>query len=74
MSQKIITVFGATGLQGGSVLKALIKSDQFLVRAITRNAKSDKAMQLATLKNVTIQEADLNDRPSIDKCIKGSYA
>ena len=73
MSQKIITVFGATGLQGGSVLKTLIKSDEFIVRAITRNAKSDKAMQLATLKNVTVQEADLNDRPSIDKCIKGSY-
>jgi putative NADH-flavin reductase len=70
---KIITVFGATGNQGGSVLKALVKNDTFNVRAITRNANSDKAKHLASLKNVTVQEADLNDRSSLDKSMKGSY-
>ena len=70
---KLITVFGATGMQGGSVIKSLIQTDQFLVRAITRNAKSEKAMKLATLKNVTVQEADLNDRSSLDKSLKGAY-
>ena len=70
---KVITVFGATGSQGGSVLRALVNSDKFHIRAITRNAKSDKAKHLAELKNVTVQEADLNNRASLDKSLKGSY-
>lgn len=46
-SPKIIVVFGATGLQGGSVVKYLKDDDKFKVRAVTRNADSDKAKQLA---------------------------
>ena len=30
-------------------------------------------MQLATLKNVTVQEADLNDPKSLDRVLKGVY-
>jgi len=41
--KKIIVVFGATGLAGGSVAKFLLEDGQFAVRAITRNANSDKA-------------------------------
>jgi nucleoside-diphosphate-sugar epimerase len=70
---KIITVFGATGNQGGSVLIALLKNDTFHVRAITRNANSDKAKQLAVLKNVDVHEADLNDRQSLDTSMRGAY-
>src|SRR6218665_1504990 len=46
-SPKIIVVFGATGLQGGSVVKYLKDDDKFKVRAVTRNADSEKAKQLA---------------------------
>ncbi|MFD1560275.1 NmrA/HSCARG family protein [Paraburkholderia silviterrae] len=36
-SQKIIAVIGATGQQGGAVVRALQASGQFKVRALTRN-------------------------------------
>ncbi len=42
----LIVVFGATGAQGGSVAQALAKDDYFRVRAVTRNASSDKARAL----------------------------
>jgi uncharacterized protein YbjT (DUF2867 family) len=42
-SKKIITVFGATGVAGGSVAKYLLEDGEFAVRAVTRNANSDKA-------------------------------
>ena len=73
MSKQIISVFGSTGLQGGSVLRSLIYSDKYHVRAITRNSKSDKALHLAKLKNVIVHEADLNNRASLEKCLDGSH-
>jgi len=47
--KKIITVFGATGAQGGGLANAILTdpNSEFAVRAITRDANSDKAKQLA---------------------------
>jgi len=42
-SKQIITVFGATGVVGGSVAKYLLDDGQFAVRAVTRSATSDNA-------------------------------
>ena len=36
MERKIITVFGATGQQGGSVVEALLTNSEYSVRAVTR--------------------------------------
>jgi uncharacterized protein YbjT (DUF2867 family) len=51
MSQ-IITVFGATGNQGGSVIRAIQRdtelSSRFKIRAVTRNVSSAAAQELAT--------------------------
>jgi len=47
--KKIIVVFGATGLAGGSVAKFLLEDGQFAVRAITRNANSDKAKGMSMI-------------------------
>jgi len=69
----MIAVFGATGAQGGSVLKSLTNNDDYKVKAITRNANSEKAKMLAKLKNVTVQEADLNDPKSLDKALEGCH-
>ena len=44
---KIIVVFGATGNQGGSVVKAMQKDDKYKIRAATRNPDSDKAKALS---------------------------
>ncbi|KAL4961349.1 uncharacterized protein BDV14DRAFT_203916 [Aspergillus stella-maris] len=48
---RIITVFGATGLQGGSVTRHLSTLNKYTIRAITRNASSTSAKTLAALPN-----------------------
>jgi len=46
--RKIIAVIGATGAQGGGVVRAIQadKSGSFAARAITRNPSSEKAQAL----------------------------
>jgi nucleoside-diphosphate-sugar epimerase len=43
----LISVFGATGNQGGSVVRSLLQNPAFRVRALTRNPSSDAAKKLA---------------------------
>jgi uncharacterized protein YbjT (DUF2867 family) len=38
--KRLIVVVGATGKQGGSVVNALIKSNQWTIRGLTRNVSS----------------------------------
>jgi uncharacterized protein YbjT (DUF2867 family) len=62
---KIIAVHGATGMQGGSVVKALLKSE-WKVRAITRNATGDAAKSLSDA-GVEVVTANLDDEASLVK-------
>ena len=72
--KKIIAVTGATGAQGGGLVQAILKdsSGEFIPRAITRNANSDKAKALSS-KGVEVVEADLDDVESLKKAFKGAY-
>ena len=65
MMRPTIAVLGATGLQGGAVVTALLEHDKFLVRAVTRNAA--KAGDLAERHNVEVFEADLGNIASLVK-------
>ena len=65
MTHPTIAVLGATGLQGGAVVTALLKHDKFLVRAVTRNAA--KAGNLAKEQNVEVVEADMGNKASLVK-------
>lgn len=47
-AEKLITIFGATGNQGGSVARSLLQNPEFRVRAITRNPMSDVSQNLAS--------------------------
>ena len=71
---KIITVFGATGAQGGGLVAAILAEPNsgFKVRAVTRNLDSDKAKALQE-KGVEVVVADIDDTASIKKVIEGSY-
>jgi len=44
---KVIVVFGSTGQQGGSVVRAIKDDKNFIVKAATRNTNSKEAKQLA---------------------------
>ena len=75
MSQnKIIAVMGATGAQGGGLVRAILNDKQggFSARAITRNVNSDKAKALAKM-GAEIVQADVNDEKSIRKAFDGAY-
>lgn len=45
-SKQVIAVVGATGNQGGSVVRSLLQKPQFTVRALTRNVSAAKAKEL----------------------------
>jgi uncharacterized protein YbjT (DUF2867 family) len=64
-----LTVVGATGVQGGSVIDSALKVGGYKVRAITRNADSEKAKALAA-RGVEIVAADLNDMASLVKAFQ----
>jgi len=66
----VIAVTGATGAQGGSVCKFLLKDGKYKVRALTRNP--DKAKDLAA-QGVEVVKADLNDVQSLKEALKGCY-
>jgi len=68
---KLITVFGATGNQGGSVVEALLPDKSLRIRGVTRNANSEAAKSLAS-KGVEVVTADLNDEDSLVKAVEGS--
>ncbi|MEI9943195.1 MAG: NmrA/HSCARG family protein [Chitinophagaceae bacterium] len=73
MSPKpIILVTGATGAQGGSVARVLLRSNKFAVRIFTRNAASSKALQLK-FAGAEIAEGDLEDIESIKRALENVY-
>jgi hypothetical protein len=66
---KPILVTGATGRQGGGLIKTFLASPDastFKIFALSRNAKSPAAMKLKE-KGVSIIEGDLNNVPAIFK-------
>ena len=48
-ARRVVAVVGATGAQGGAVVRALHADSGFSVRALTRNPDSDKAKALAQM-------------------------
>ncbi len=73
-TKKIIAVFGATGAQGGGLVKAILadKAGGFAVRAITRDVNSDKAKALAAA-GAEVVAADVDDAASVARALKGCY-
>jgi uncharacterized protein YbjT (DUF2867 family) len=71
---KIIAVVGATGAQGGGMVRAILgdKDSQFSVRALTRNANSDKAKELASM-GAEVVQADVDDVESLKQAFAGAY-
>lgn len=74
MKNKIIAVVGATGAQGGGLVRAIIndKGGDYAVRAITRDVKSDKAKALATL-GAEVVAASVDDSGSLKRAFDGAY-
>ena len=72
--KKIIAVLGATGAQGGGLVRAILNDTGggFTARAITRDVDSDKAQALAR-QGAEVVAADVDDPESLKKAFAGAY-
>ena len=72
--KKVIAVVGATGSQGGGLVRAILADadQQFVARALTRDARSPRAQQLAAT-GADVVEADLDDEASVRKAFHGVH-
>lgn len=72
--RKIIAVVGATGAQGGGLVRAILadRSGQFKPRAITRDPKSEKAKVLADA-GAEVVAANVDDSGSLRRAFDGAY-
>jgi uncharacterized protein YbjT (DUF2867 family) len=72
MAKKILAVTGATGAQGGGLVRAIIADGEFAVRALTRKVDGDKARELAKL-GAEVVAADLDDEASLRRGYEGAH-
>ena len=72
--KKIIAVAGATGAQGGGLVRAILADPAggFAARAITRDVNSDKAKALAKL-GAEVVAANVDDVESLKRAMAGAY-
>jgi len=72
--KKIIAVVGATGAQGGGLVRAILgdPAGGFAVRALTRNVDSAKARELAEL-GAEVVAADVDDPASLERAFAGAW-
>jgi uncharacterized protein YbjT (DUF2867 family) len=72
--KKIIAVVGATGTQGGGLVRAILgdTGGAFAVRALTRDVESEKALELAKL-GCEVVQADLDIGPSLKTAFEGAF-
>jgi len=72
--KKIIAVMGATGSQGGGLVRAILRdpSGGFAARAITRDVNSEKAKALRS-QGAEVVAADVDNEGSLKKAFAGAY-
>ena len=74
MPGRIITVFGATGAQGGGLARAILAqpASGFSVRAVTRKPDSDAARALRAA-GAEVVAADMDDAGSVQRALAGAW-
>ena len=72
--KKIIAILGATGAQGGGLVRSILadKSGDFTARALTRDVNSDKAKALADM-GAEVVAVDIDNYESLKKAFDGAY-
>jgi uncharacterized protein YbjT (DUF2867 family) len=70
---KLLTVVGATGTQGTSLIDNALKDGVYKVRGLTRDPSSAKAQALAA-RGVEMVQVDINDEQALVKAFEGSTA
>jgi uncharacterized protein YbjT (DUF2867 family) len=71
-NKQIIAVVGATGAQGGGLVRVALADGKYTIRALTRKPDSDKAKALASA-GAEVVAADLDDVASLTRALQGAY-
>lgn len=73
-NKKIIAVVGATGAQGGGLVRAILNDPAggYAARALTRDVNSEKARELARL-GAEVVPADVDDSASLQRAFQGAH-
>ncbi|KAM3915974.1 nmrA-like family domain-containing protein 1 [Leptodactylus fuscus] len=70
--KKVFVVFGATGVQGGSVAAALLDDGTYEVRAVTRDTSKRQSVKLKEA-GAEVVYGDLDDEKSLEAAMAGAY-
>lgn len=72
--RKVIAVVGATGAQGGGLVRAILNDPNggFTARVVTRDVNSPKAREFANL-GAEVVAGDVDDPASLKKAFAGAY-
>jgi len=70
-NRRIFLVCGATGRQGESICRALMKTGKYQVRGITHDINSDKSRELKNL-GVEMFQCDMKNRDQLRNAMKGA--
>jgi uncharacterized protein YbjT (DUF2867 family) len=70
-SDRVVLVTGATGRQGGAVIRHMLLKG-WKLRALTRNTKNHAAQELAR-SGVELVQGDLEDPSSLSRAVQGAY-
>ena len=75
-SPRLLTIFGATGNQGGSVIDVVLANpdlrEKYKLRGVSRNASGASAQSLVK-KGVEMVSANLNDPDTLRAAVRGAY-
>src|ERR1700684_4333907 len=73
--KKVIAVVGATGAQGGGLVRAILAdpSGEFAARAITRDPSSEKAQELAARGGAEFLAGAVDDEASLQAAFAGAH-
>ena len=73
--RKTIAVIGATGAQGGGLVRAILNDPKgdFSARVLTRDVNGPRATDLARL-GAEVVSADVDNSESLKKVLEGAYA
>jgi uncharacterized protein YbjT (DUF2867 family) len=71
----LLVVFGATGQQGGGLVRAVLVREHpdYRIRAVTRQPSGDRARELTSL-GAEVVAADLDDAASVAEAMRGADA
>ncbi|CAF1313332.1 unnamed protein product [Didymodactylos carnosus] len=75
----LVTVVGATGYQGGSVVRSLADTGKYKIRGLTRDNTSVKAQNLKRSCNndgtdIELVNCDITNKDDLLRAFKGSWA